>query len=102
MLLGILGMPQLDARGQLRRGWTTACEGSMRWGCYVSLIVVGVLHGGPGTQLQSLLGLGGREDMRRAERINAGTRRPQAGRNAIPNMRPADTLNCLSFLRLMI
>ena len=37
LLPGILGMPQLDGRGQLRRGWTTACEESMRCGCDLSL-----------------------------------------------------------------
>ena len=42
------------------------------------------------------------EGARRRARINAGTRRPQAGRNAIPHMRLANTLNRLSFLRLMI
>jgi hypothetical protein len=31
-----------------------------------------------------------------------GHRRLQAGRNAIPHMRPADTLNRLSFFQLMI
>jgi hypothetical protein len=38
LLLSILWMPQLDARGQLRREWTTACLKSMRCGCDLSLL----------------------------------------------------------------